>query len=592
MVRHRHRRGFYPLAQTSTLPSVMKRVVLLIVLGILFFWIGTKILSSFGVGNTIKQNPVRLSVEEQGSVSVSIEGENPKRAEDQLKLYPRDRVQTGGRSNAVLSFFDGTIVRMDEQTEVHIHKSAHGEKSSEFSLELLNGSIWVASPSKESFTGSILREITTSNIKMNIPSGTEAMVSPISLAVFSSDDLGLMVWLTGNKENIIIGEGQKIVVPDKEAITGNGYKYRSPLDPTVVQSPFLEQSKREYSILSQKSDEKEIVTEPEIEEPLAVSQPQDGITVSTSTIKISGSIGPNVASVRINGYNLVLEEGERTFTQDLSLPDEDQVSILIEALDSDGVVLAEKRRSVRRDREPPAPPVITSPAKGGETYLTSKEDIEITGKVTKDIIGIEVNDYRLQLFEQGNDSWSYLASNKLGNFKFGENVLTITAINKGGYKSEPTVLTIILGEGEEGILEETPASAEATAGREETEESEDSEESLTPDDDAEESASIDYTPLAPGTLQVTGPTPGTSHTATGSSFLLEGTTVPQTHSVYVNDYKLRLYESGKDFWNYIADTKMGTLHRGTNIFRITSRDIDGKLLDEIEYMVRYDPRSN
>jgi hypothetical protein len=350
----------------------------------------------------------------------------------------------------------------------------------------------------------------------------------------------------------------------------------------VVQSPFLEQSKREYSIISKKSDEREKVAEPEIKEPLEVSQPQDGITVSTSTIKVSGSIGHNVSSVRINGYNLVLEEGERTFTQDLSLPDEDQVSILIEALDSNGVVLAEKRRSVRRDREPPAPPVLTSPAKGGETYLTSREDIEIVGKVAKDIVGIEVNDYRLQLFEQGDDSWNYLASTKLGNFEFGENIFTITAINKGGYKSEPAVLNIILGEGEDGILEET----------EETEESEDSEEPLISDDTTEESSIIDYIPLAPGTLHVTGPTPGAFHNATGSSFLLEGTTVSKTESVYVNDYKLRLYESGKDFWNYIADTKMGTLHRGTNIFRITSRNAEGRILDEIEYTVKYDPRSN
>lgn len=583
MVRHRHRRGFYPPAQTSTLPSVMKRVVLLIVLGILFIWIGTKILSSFGVGNTVKQNPVRLSVEGQGVVNVSIEDENPKRAEDQLKLYPRDRVQTGGRSYAVLSFFDGTIVRMDEQSELYIHKSAYGEKSSEFSLELLNGSLWVASPTLESFTGSILREITTSNIKIKIPSGTEAIISPISLAVFSSDDLGLLVWLTGKKENITIGEGQKIVVPDKEAISGNAYKYRSPLDPMVVQSPFLEQSRTEYSIISKKPDEGEKVAEPEIKEPLEVSQPQDGITVSTSTIKVSGSIGHNVSSVRINGYNLVLEEGERTFTQDLSLPDEDQVSILIEALDSNGVVLAEKRRSVRRDREPPVPPVLTSPAKAGDTYLTSREDIEIVGKVAKDIVGIEVNDYRLQLFEQGDDSWSYLASTKLGNFEFGENIFTITAINKGGYKSEPAVLKIILGEGEEGVIEsaddeptnepaEGPAEPEGRSG--------------------EPESIIDYIPLAPGTLHVTGPTPGAFHNATGSSFLLEGTTVSQTESVYVNDYKLRLYESGKDFWNYIADTKMGTLHRGTNIFRITSRNKDGRILDEIEYTVKYDPRTN
>ncbi len=578
-IRRRHRRGFYPLAQPSPLPSMARRVIVLIVAGIIIFLIGTKILSLFGVGNVVQQNAVRLTTEGQGIVKVSIEGEELKRAENNINLYPQDRVHTSARSYASLYLFDDSIIRLDEQSEVGIVKSALGAKKSEWELEMVNGSVWLATPIKDIFTGSIIRTIRTDRLLMEFPAQTEAMVGTNSLAVFSADMLGVKVITVGSKEPIFIGEGQKLVLTDELTI-GDPYKYRDPLDPTVIKSPFLEESRIVLSKIKSEIEKEDSEKEPVVDEILLVKEPKDGITVQTGTVRVSGSVGLNVKSVRINGYVVKLEEGQRTFSQELALSDEDQTSVLIEALSSDEQVLAETRRLVKRDTQPPEPPIITFPASDGETYLTSIGDLEVTGRAGKDIVGIEVNDYRLQLYQPGDDTWTYLASTKLDNFKEGENVFKIVAINKGGYKSEPAVLTVILGEGEEGVIKESPSSAKATEGREDAEESEE-----------EESEALDNFPLLPGTLTVKGPTPGTTHTATGSSFLLEGETVAQTESVWINDYKLRLYKPGKTFWNYIADTKMGTLHRGTNVYRIVSRDKDGNILDEIEYIVRFDPRS-
>ena len=93
----------------------------------------------------------------------------------------------------------------------------------------------------------------------------------------------------------------------------------------------------------------------------------------------------------------------------------------------------------------------------------------------------------------------------------------------------------------------------------------------------------------PGTLAVTGPAAGTQFTATGSEFLLEGTTPKSTASVWVNGYKLQLYTPGKTFWNYIAKVEFKTLKVGTNVYKIVARNAKDEILDVLEYTVTYNP---
>jgi len=555
----------------------MRRTVILLILGVMLLVVGTKVLQFFGVGNVMQQNAVVLGLEGQGTVNVSIEGKSVQRAENNLKLYPSDRVETSGRAYGVLSFFDDTYVRLDERSEVLITKSVKGAEESSLAVELLNGTIWVAVPTIESFSGSILREIQTANMKVSLPSRTEAIVSPSSIVVFAADGLGVNIWLTGREDPIVIGEGQQLSVPEQTVITGNPYRYRKPLDPLVMRPTFVEESRNSYI----KHRAVQEVSSPEpttpTDEIILVTEPQDGIQVQTSTVRVAGSVGPQVSSVRINGYIVAIDEAQSTFAQDMALPDSDDVKIIIEALSADGTVQEEVRRTIHRDRDPPEPPVITVPASTGQTYLTSRDTIEIKGKAAKDIVGIEVNEYRLQLFNPGDDTWKYLANVKLDNYKPGENVYQVVTINKGGYKSEPAVITIVLGEGEEGVI----AEGEST---EEDKESTDLSDITTSD------VLPSNVPLLPGTLMVVGPTEGTFHTSTGTSLLIEGTVSDKAHSVWVNDYRLRLYEPGKTFWNYIADTKLFTMRRGTNVYHIVARDSEGKILDEMEYTILLDPQ--
>ena len=182
-----------------------------------------------------------------------------------------------------------------------------------------------------------------------------------------------------------------------------------------------------------------------------------------------------------------------------------------------------------------------------------------------------MNDYRLQLYDAGSTKWSYLASTKLGNLQYGTNTFAAVAINRNGLRSEPAVLTIILGKGEEGVINETDQ--EETAGAEEN----------TPVIDGN---LPNNTPLAPGTLTVDIPTPGTTHTETGTGeVLIQGTPPTDTFTLWVNDYRLRLFEPGRGMWNYRASTELKTLKQGSNTYEIIARNRKGEILDRMVYTI-------
>ncbi len=83
------------------------------------------------------------------------------------------------------------------------------------------------------------------------------------------------------------------------------------------------------------------------------------------------------------------------------------------------------------------------------------------------------------------------------------------------------------------------------------------------------------------------PAAGTQYTATGSEVVIEGTTIAETDSVWVNGYKLQLYRPGVTTWNYIARESMGNLKRGTNTYRIVTRDKQNVILDVLVYTITY-----
>ncbi len=544
---------------------------------ILLFIVAMKTLAYFGVGNSVKTEPVILHISESSVVNVSVEGGTLKHAENDMKLYPSDAVVTSPRNQALLSLLDGSAVRLDESTQVTIVKSSRGQIRSTLAINLEEGTIWMVTPTITTYSGAITRTIASAYITATVPSQSEFVMSPRSITVFSADGPGLSLRIAGNDNEVIVGEGQRFTLPAGNEAEEDLYSFRSPLDPQELQSPFVEESRAARFGLSHDTDTSGENAgsngSGDVDDiSLTVLSPEKDTTVDTETLEVSGKLGAGVDKIRINGYLAGINRTAGTFSLELALPDEDQVHIAIEGVDKDGVIVSEAIRTVTRNRTPPEPPTIVSPASGGERYATSSQEIEISGTAPRDAVGIVVNDYRLQLYKPGDSNWSYLASTKLNNFRNGENIYEVTAINRGGYRSEPVTITIILGEGVEGIV-----GTGASVGTVRPVTTETAEEALEPRN----------APTQPGSIRVTAPAEGNEYTTTESEFVIEGTVSDLTQSVWVNGYRLQLYSPGSVTFNYIASVKLSTLHLGRNVYRITSRGDRGLILDEMEYVVTF-----
>ncbi len=571
MLYYRHRRNHFALAEPSPLRRVIRPVIGIVLALLILYFAGSWLMDRIGLKNRARQAAVVLTVERQGSTQVALDGKEFGIAQDEMKLYASDRVKTTGTGRAALTFFDGSVVRLGDQTEVAVLQSDLKTEQSRITLVLSSGQVWVSTPVSSSFTGSIVRTIESSNgISFDIPRATDAVIGSRSATVYAADGLGIKLDIPDAPIPVIVGEGQQIALPEDFNPSSDLYQYRSALASLGSIPTFVQESRTLYA--SQKPrNPVQTGSGVTVEEGAALSivSPANNATISVATVSVKGAVGSKVSSVRVNGYQATIAS-DRTFVIELSLPDEDTVTITVEALDQQGAVLETGVRQIKRNLEPPASPAITQPAATGQTYRTQRTELQISGTAPAGTAGIIVNDYRLQIFKPGDAQWTYLAATKLDNFHEGENVFTVYAINDAGRKSEPAVLTIVLGGEGEGVINTNTGSAGSSAPE------------ITSEEQLPKNA-----PLKPGTVQVTGPVPGTQFTSTGSAFLLEGTNPPETASVWVDGYKLRLFTPGKTFWNYIADPALGTLKKGVHTYIINARNAQGEILDTTTYTVTY-----
>ncbi len=568
-LRPRHRRGAYPLAAEHSLPQWLR---LLLVLGALFFvayLLWTLFLRLLGVTFSTERAGAFLAVEERGTVSISIDGKQ-QRAGNGMMVFPGENVSTGPNAHASLQFFDGSRVRLDAGTALAITESGRGSRSSRITLDLQQGRLWIATAGPRSYTGSVAWTITSPTLDFSVSAGTEAELSPTSVTVFGSDSDGISVTLSGH-DPFVISEGQQWLLPANAQVT-DVYDYRSPLDPLAARSAFVNDSRA--LLLAARPGTTRSTSSPaagENGEVLTITAPENRATLTTPTIMVRGTVGPGVTRIMVNGYPALLDRVKRTFAQEVAPPDgQSDFAITVQALDDGRIVLAEALRTVKRaPPAPPAAPTITAPARAGDTYRTHAEELIFRGGAPAGTQGVMVNDYKLQLFEPAKGEWSYVASLRLRNMVTGTNTYDVYALDAAGKKSPAARLTIIQGgDGPDGVVS-TGSSGAAPAAT----------------GNLPENA-----PLLPGSLKIELPTPGTTHTETGTGFLLIGATSPQTSTISVNDYTLQLYRPGKTVWNYIVDVALNNLRKGKNVYKIVTRNKAGEILDTLTYTVQYEPK--
>jgi hypothetical protein len=552
----------YALAPEREPSRPLRKIITALLALVVLYYAGSWTLGVFGFGNSLHKETALLQTEGGGTVRVSLEGGDWQAAANGMKMYADDKVSTSSSAHAALMLFDGSIVRLDQSTDTTLVDHGSTSDSAVIRLSIAKGSLWVKTP--PAGTGSATREILTSAATFSLPSGTEAVVGTHSLAVFSADGNGVQVTVKGY-DPIVIGEGQEWQLPT-ENVGKDLYDYRAALTARSNNSSFLADSR---SLFGQGT------TSAPSSANLFVTKPTDGSIVTTNLLDIAGTAGSNVASVTVNGQEVPLSLSHEFNTKVSVAETTGDILLTIRALASNGSVLQEVRRTVKRGQDISLDmPTIDSPAKSGETYRTDSNEIIIRGTSPKGAIGIMVNDYTLRLFDPAKGTWSYLATPEAQNLKDGTNVYNVYALYADGAgsvrKSNPVTLTIIHGAGVEGTVSGGTSSAASSSSSK-----------INP------ATLPNNAPLAAGTLKVTAPEAGTSYTATGTGFLLEGTTSKQTASIWVNDYQLQLYKPGTTTWNYIASTELSNLKPGKNTYRIVARNEEGKILDTVEYVVTY-----
>ncbi len=565
LTRYRHRRGPYALAEQSGSSGILRKLIAWVIIAAVLYFVVGWLLSAMGVGNHVERKSVQLDVQNNSNVTVSLEGGLMQRADKRLKLLPEDRIVANAGGRAMLTFFDGTMIRMDEQSELMIDESSLGTSSSDVAVTLERGAIWARTPSTQSFSGAITRTIATDNYVATLPGDAEVVLGAHTVLVFSADGDGVLIAASG-ADDTYVGEGQQLLVPEEEAFIGDLRRYRSAMDPLAVRRAFIEESRATAPVQNAGDTGS---TPPGDVNLITMEMPVDGQTVSGSTVRVQGKVGARIERVRVNGYPASIDRQQGTYSQELAMPSTNTFTIRVEALDRTGVVVEQLERTVKPGSAGTAPsPVISNPGRNGETVRTAAEEVEIRGTAPSGTTAVYVNDYKLMLFRAGDADWSYLASKRFDNLKDGDNVFSVVAEDSSGARSAAATITIVVG----ANGPTTPAGATSSAPAA-----------------VNEATLPNNTPLKPGTIAVTAPTPGNSATHSGTGFLLEGTTGSDTASVWVNGYQLKLYTSGRTFWNYWATAAYGTLKPGSNVYRIVTRNKENQILDVFTYTVEYNP---
>lgn len=551
-------------------PRPFRNLILIVLGAFLVFWVGWKLLQAMGILNQVQRSAVSFKVL-AGPVNVSMEGADMRRVEE-AKLFASDRIVSNTGGKASLRFFDGSIVGIDELSEVTIDESSNGTKSASIALTLITGRLVVAIPQQQSDSAAVPTErtIVTPGYTVTLPAGTRAVVEARAIRVLEAEDLGVTVTVDDVDDAAFIGEGQQLVLPAGTP-TGSLYAYRDTIDPMAlrVAAAFSLSALPSTTTGSGSS----VNTGTSVQDVLTVSSPTQNQQVTGATVRIEGKAGPGAARVRINGHDANVDIESGAFSQDLSVSKGTTMDILVEALDERNVVVMQVQRTVRLKPAEFLAPTIVSPAAQGSVYRTNKKKFEISGTAPAGAASITVNDYKLLLFKEGDSKWTYLANADLGNVLPGRNVFTVIATDSDGKKSPPATLTILLEEGAEGIVTAGTTGSAASAAAE--------------PEQADEATLPKNAPLSPGTLTITAPTTGEPYTATGSEVLIEGTTAASTDSVWVNGYKLRLYKPGATFWNYFARTQYATLKKGLNTYVINARNAKGEIVDTATYQITY-----
>lgn len=568
----RHRRRPYLIGiEDGKKPRRLLRAVM-IVATVAVLWYGSTAILEFFNLSIGKKTAATLELRSQDGVQVALQGSDWQAAESKLKVYEGDAVATRTAGDAIIHFFDGTKIRLDQNTDVEITDSIHNiNGASVLVVHVRSGRVWLDTPVAKVFSGSIVRTVSTTNYSADFPPDSSALIGSQILNVVKASGVGANVTLmTG--PSLIVGEGQYFSLEGNAATAieqgEDPYDFRNPVTTEQLRDEFLVSSflvMESLGSFDNTVNSNNTSSGSDITTPLTITEPANRTEIRTKTVTVAGRVGERVTRLTING-DAVNVTSDRTFSADISLSKDPTTTIVIEAQDAQGITLSREERTVlNMFKIVVEPPRIKSPAGSGETIRVTNPVVEVTGEAPPGTAAILVNDYRLQLFKAGDKTWSYLANAAYGNLLIGDNIFAVVAVDADGNRSASRTVTVVY-EPENTINTGTGETVSSS-----------------------EPALKQNAPLQPRTLVVEAPKSGTSAETSDAELSILGRTSTDTYSISVNGYTLSLYEPYSPTWKYIASVTLTTMKRGRNVYRIVTRNKGGEILDILEYTITYMP---
>lgn len=325
------------------------------------------------------------------------------------KVKLGDSVKTLKNSKGVIQFYDGTMLRLDEDTQVTLLDITKKSDYQEILIYLNSGNIWVNKPKQN-----VIRKtdfvITTNYASYSITGtvfGLEKLQDEILRVVRGQVQVDILEQVDGKSrsiESVPVGIGQQITLNDR--VMQEYYERKSPsvlglLDPLFQTS--------DWYIWNSKEDE----------------NPTDFAKWSTGAIT----------------------DGEATPENDLSTMMEEGVTMDDNA----------EKSSI-------AAPTLTSPK--SDTMLTTKDTQSLSGKaedgtkkiLLRQLLAGETTEKKILInnFDVDALTWSYEISSAKGNIKAGKNVYKFVGIDENAKETEALTVEIEYQQDEPDLVIDKP----------------------------------------------------------------------------------------------------------------------------------------
>jgi hypothetical protein len=409
------------------------------------------------------------------------------------KFLIGDSLKTSRSGKAVIEFFNGTIVRIGDDTSITLSDVEKKPDKETIVLTLDDGELWL-NGKKSQGVKEAFYEVRTSNTTVKAM-GTAFEVESNGLdeavRVFSGEvTVDILVSSNGTKrvaDTKSVGVGQELILDEAslKAFADNN-------SPSVLQALSDEFKDTEWYKWNVKEDkdptrfgrvpeelnveEEEMEEETEEEEVAEIGAPEitspESASVSLSegeSLKVTGTI-PEIAAeikVKVNGEEQDVpgfEAGDAVFEYEISEKEENVEAgeniYVFYAVDADGkkggtisLTVNYEKEVIEIEGELTAPKPVTF--NGSTSSTVTDSEVVIKGTVSG-AAKVVVNDYTLSAFKPGDTEWAYYAKESLGNLVPGENEYEVYALDENDNKSEITEFTIIYEKPEAPATEEIP----------------------------------------------------------------------------------------------------------------------------------------